>query len=455
MTADAFPHTRRPLPWVLAVFMGFLFFEPLDSTTLKINLPFDSTLDRPLIVLMVIIWMWVGGDERTLTGRRRSKLVLLTMFAFLTIAVLSVFAGSDTLVRLGEFGLSMKKIALLVTYMSLSWFAMTALRPEDLRGICKYLVWLAALMSIGVIIERRTGYNVFYALSTTILKPIATVAPSPTDIAPVNGARILVVGPTIHGLALCTMLTMAMPFAIVSALDAKVRRSRIGYIVAFLLMIGAAVATGEKTGVLAPVCVILFIACYRPRQMLKLMLPLSVVLLIVIHLSAPGSLGSILDINAGVNNTSTASRTNDFGSSLPDIMAHPVIGRGFGSIDPTQITTWRVLDDEYLDEVIGVGFVGLALYLLMLCAPVIVARRAIRTRDPVRASPALAGAASCAGFVIINGLFDAQSFVQAPYMFAIIAAICVVTSTTPVPKEVLERLEAQTGSEKLARALVA
>jgi hypothetical protein len=455
MTADAFPRTRRPLPWVLAIFLALLFLEPLDSTTLKISLPFDSTFDRPVVAVMVIVWMWVGGDERTLIGRRRSKLVLVTMFAFFAIAVLSVLADSSRLINLGEFGLSMKKLVLEGSYITVAWFAMTALRPEDLRGICKYLVWLATLMSVGVIIERHTGYNVFYSVSRTILSPIATVAPSPTDIHPTAGVRVAVVGPTIHGLALTTMLTMTMPFAILGALDSPARRQRIGYVVAFCLMIGAAVATAEKTAVLAPVCVVLFMACYRPRQILKLFLPLSVVLLVVIHLAAPGSLGSILNINAGINSASTASRTNDFGSALPDIMAQPVIGRGFGSIDPTVINVWRVFDDEYLDEIIGVGVVGLALYLLMLCAPIVVARKVIRERDPVRGPPALGAAAGCAGFVVINGLFDAQSFVQAPYMFAVIAALCVVSSSRPVAPSLMAAVTEQTGSEKLARAVLA
>jgi polysaccharide biosynthesis protein PslJ len=452
---DAFPHTRRPLPWLLAAFLAALFFVPLDSTSLKVSLPFDSTIDRALVIVLVLAWMWFGGDERTLIGRRRSKLVLLTTFLFVAIAATSVIADSHRLINLGELSLSEKKLALLCTYVTLSWFAMTALRPEDLRGICRYLVWLAALMSVGVIIERHTGYNVFYSVSRTVLSPIATVGPTPTDIHPTGGTRVAVVGPTVQGLALTTMLVMVMPFAIVAALDARNRKVRFWNAVAFCLMAGAAVATAEKTSIVAPVFVLAFLCFHRPRRMVKLLLPLSVVLIAVIHVAAPGSLGSILDVSAGVGSSSTTSRTNSFGSALPDIMAHPVIGRGFGSLDPTQPEEFRYLDDEYLGELISVGAVGLAAYLLMLIAPILVAGKAIRSRDPARASPALCAAAGCVAYVVVNALFDAQSFVQAPYMFGVMAAICVVTSSTPIEAAVVQAMEARTGSEALARAVAA
>jgi hypothetical protein len=452
---DAFPHTRRPLPWLLAGFLALLFFVPLDSTTLKVSLPFDSTLDRPLVAILLLAWMWCGGDERTLMGRRRSKLVLGSTLLFLVIAVTSVLADSPRLINLGELTLAEKKLALLCTYVGLTWFAMTALRAEDLRGFCRYLVWLGALMSVGVIIERHTGYSVFYSISRSILSPIATVAPGPTDIHPTGGLRVAVVGPTIQGLALTTMLVMVMPFAVVGALDAHSAQARLWHAVAFCLMTGAAVATAEKTSVLAPIFVIGFLLVQRPRQMIKLLLPLSVVLVLVVHVAAPGSLGSILNVSAGANSTSTTSRTNDYGSSLPDILAHPVLGRGFGSIDPTQIGDWRVLDNEYLGELISVGAVGLAAYLLMLAAPIIAARRAYRSRDPLRASPALGAAASCVGYLVINAIFDTESFVQAPYVFCVVAAIAVASTSSPLDPALLESARDRTHSERVARAVAA
>ena len=48
---DAFPHTRRPLPWLLAAFLTMLFFVPIDSTELKVHLPVGSQIDRFAVVV--------------------------------------------------------------------------------------------------------------------------------------------------------------------------------------------------------------------------------------------------------------------------------------------------------------------------------------------------------------------------------------------------------------------
>ena len=71
--------------------------------------------------------------------------------------------------------------------MILGWFALTALRFEDLRGFISYLIGLAVLMSLGMLIERQTGHNIFYNWAHALLKPFATVEPSPTVIHPVWG----------------------------------------------------------------------------------------------------------------------------------------------------------------------------------------------------------------------------------------------------------------------------
>ena len=83
------------------------------------------------------------------------------------------------------------------------------------------------MTAIGILVERQTGYNMFYNWSGTILKPIAKVAASPTNIHPEVGSdgRVAVYGPTLTGLAAATMLVMVMPFAFVRMLHARSRRS--------------------------------------------------------------------------------------------------------------------------------------------------------------------------------------------------------------------------------------
>lgn len=433
---DAFPRTKRPLPWLLAGFLALLFLVPIDSTDAKIHLPVNSHIDRFAIVLMVLGWFVFGGDERTFASRRRSRLFAGAAFAFAAIAVASLLFDAPRIVNLGQLTLAEKRFATLFSYLIVGWFALTAIRREDLRGFGSYLIGLACITSLGVLVERRTGYNAFYNLSAVILKPIAVVGAAPTNIHPTFGSdgRLDIVGPTIHGLAVTAMLTMVMPFALVRMFDATSPRLKRRYALATLGILVGAMSTDKKTAVVVPLIMILYIGWYRRRQVLRLV-PIGLVLLVpFVHFVSPGALGSIFDKTNAVDSNSTLHRADDISSLMPDILAHPVFGRGFGTLNPDIPTQFRINDDEYLDEVWEVGIVGLLAYIALVIAPVVAAQKSIRSGDPVVQSIALAASAGCVAYLTVSALFDAFSFVQAPYTFFIVAAMATAASA---PEEVV------------------
>ena len=287
---DAFPHTRRPLPWVLAAFLAMLFCIPVDSTEVKVHLPVGSQIDRFAIVGMVFAWVCFGGDQRAFLNTRRSKLYVGAACVFLALAVASLLLDAGRIINIGDFELAGKRFALLGSFLVLSWFTLTALRFEDVRGFSTYLIGLATLMAIGMIVERQTGFNAFYNWSGALLKPLVHVAPSPTNIHPEIGSdgRVAVFGPTLSGLAATTMLVVVMPFALVRMFDARSRRSWWLNAIAFALMLAAAAATDRKTALLVPIGVLIYIACYRPRQVLRLA-PVGLVVLVgLVHFASPG-----------------------------------------------------------------------------------------------------------------------------------------------------------------------
>lgn len=439
---DAFPHTRRPLPWILAGFVGMLFFVPIASTQLKVHLPVDSKIDRFAIIVLVVSWFWVGGDQRAFLRTRRSKLFVGAAFLFLVLALASFVLDAGRIIHLGELELSVKRFALLGSFLIFSWFALTALRFEDVRGFATYLIGLASLMSIGMLIERRTGYNIFYEATRVALGPIAKVEAAPTNIHPTfaTEGRLIVVGPTQHGLAATTMLVMVMPLALLrvfdasSLRDAASRRSWWLNGLAFALMLAGALATDRKTALVVPVVVILYIACYRPRQVLRLA-PVGLVLLVgFVHLVSPHALGTVLNLSSAKSSNSTAHRVSDFTDVAPDVVAHPLLGRGFGTVDSDKATEFRINDDQYIDETWEVGAFGLLAFMWMILAPVVLARGAIRARAPGRAgiaSLALATSAGCVAFFVACALFDALAFPEAPYMFFLIAALTTIAAAGP------------------------
>ena len=174
---------------------------------------------------MVLAWICFGGDQRAFLRTRRSKLYVGAVCVFLTLAVASLLLDAGRIVNIGELSWREKRFGLLGSFLVLSWFTLTALRFEDLRGFSTYLIGLATFMAIGMIVERHTGYNIFYNWSAEILKPIATVAPSPTDIHPEFGSdgRVTVVGPTLHGPRGHDDAGVVMPFALVRMFDANAR----------------------------------------------------------------------------------------------------------------------------------------------------------------------------------------------------------------------------------------
>ncbi|HEU0251356.1 MAG TPA: hypothetical protein VFR48_11600, partial [Solirubrobacteraceae bacterium] len=113
------------------------------------------------------------------------------------------------------------------------------------------------------------------------------------------------------------------------------------------------------------------------------------------------------------------------------VYAHPVIGRGFGTLNQDRPDQFRINDDEYIDEIWEVGVVGLLAYLGMIIAPIALARKAIRGRDPTIASLALASSAGCVAYLVVSALFDALSFPQAPYMFFLVAALTTIAAAGP------------------------
>lgn len=442
---DAFPHTRRPLPWILAVFVGVVLLMPVDATTLKVHLPVNSNLDRAAVIVMVFLWMLLGGDQRTVWRSSRSKGYVAAAAIFIAVLVAGVLAGSPRIIRLGEFNLVQKQVALIASFLVVGWFALTALRPRDLGGFSTYLMVLGTVFAVGVLVESRTGYNVFYSVTGMILKPIATVGPAPTGVNQADG-RVAVVGSTEHGLAAVSVLASVMAFALIRMFDAPTRRSWWLNAAAFALMAAAAMATQKKTAVVVLLAVVLFVGFHRPRKFLRL-LPIGFVLVLgFVHVVAPGTIGTLLNPALWFNSSSTAHRSSDLAAIWPDVTSHPLLGRGWGSINADQPDQFRITDDQYLSFLWQTGLLGLLSYLGMIIAPIVGAWRACRSSDARIAQAAIAGSAGCLAFFVVNALFDTLSYSQTPYMFFTVAAMCVAASGTRSTERIARpsRMEAKT-----------
>ena len=197
-SGDAWPRTRRPLPWLFAGFLAMIFLVPFDAIHLKVPLPFSSDFDRFFVAVIVAVWVargvfggnrgrgtpaparLGGGDDRLLVRRGRQHRRQRR-------------AGSPTSAN----GTSpQKQLAVLFGLVAVFAIVTLTLRAAELRPFSVLIVVLAVITALGTIFEKKTGYNVFYATATAALSPMAAVDPAPTDVAPnPNESRPMIAGP--------------------------------------------------------------------------------------------------------------------------------------------------------------------------------------------------------------------------------------------------------------------
>jgi O-Antigen ligase len=437
---DDWPHTTRLMPWLLAGFMAMVFLIPIDSTEVKIHLPVDSKPDRFVIGAMVgvLIVQTLVTKKSPQRPRRRMTVVTAAVLIFGGLVLTSVLVNAGTIYRLGELTFAEKALSQVLAYIGFYLIVATQVRRSEIRAYTKLILWLAVITALGTLYESRTGYNVFYVLGRHLLEPIASVDPSPTNIDPTfEEGRKIIVGPTRHGLALASMLSIAMPFAVIRMTEVKTWGRRIGYLLIICLLLGAALSTGRKTAIIAPVAAFAVLAAYN-RRMLR-WLPLAVLVLIpVIHVASPGALGTFDVLAKAGSSDSTTQRISDYSAIAPDILSHPIIGEGYGSLDSDNDLWYRILDNEYLDEVFQVGILGVLGYLVMVIAPLVTARGVVRRAED-RAPPIIAAAAGCTAYAVVSATFDAMSFPQAPYSFFFMAGLIAAAATGRVEPTRLAR----------------
>jgi hypothetical protein len=413
------PRTTRVLPWLVALFVAMLFLVPFDAVVLPINLGVDSKIDRFLVLALAgaAVIAWLGGGR--MAPRIRRSPMDWALLAFASTIVLSLALNVTGLVHGGEMGLALRRAALLVSYGVVFYVVASCVRPAEIPPLVTLVIGLAVITAAGTIVEYNTGTNLFYDASRSLI-PGATVTPIP--VAP-DLARANVVGPAGHGLADATLLTIALPFAVLRFVE-RVGRRRVLYGIAVVLIVAGAIATVRRTALVAMALALLVVALYRGREVWK-QLPFLLVAIVAVGALAPDALSGILDQFANVQNDSSAGdRASDYAAVLPDVASHLVSGRGFGSLS---ISNYRILDNQYLSTLIETGVLGLVAYLWVIAAPLLTAHRVARSGGPLSGA-AVATIAASAGFLVTNALYDAFGFRQAIYGFFLVAGLAVVVS---------------------------
>jgi hypothetical protein len=381
-------------------------------------------------MLLVLVATWtmalLSTDERV-RPRVRLTRVHVAGLVFFSIACIGAVVNAPALVNMHELTLVLKKLALLASFLMFFLIVASSIRPQEVPRFVKLMLGLAMVAGLGGILEYRLRFNPFYSWTSHVL-PVAF----PGDLYSRDSiGRLTVYGPTGHPLELATLLAALAPFALLGLAEAKDRRQRWLYTLALSLLLAGALATVRKTSVLAPIPGLLVLLAYRPRILTRRMLPLALLLGVVVHFAAPGTLGSVwtqLSPSQFGNVRSTQDRTADYGGVAPDVTSHLLFGRGYQSYDAHK---YRILDNEYLFLIIGVGVVGLLAYLAIIGGAMSSAHSTIRGPNRVRARYALGATAAIAVVGIANLFFDVLSFPHVPYLMFFMAGLLVALREPP------------------------
>lgn len=414
---------------------ALVWFVPIKTYSLPVNLPFNLEPYRLFLLLLVFAWL-VGlleGQSRLSAHGQAYPLVLFSAVLFTTQIVNfeSVNAGTgepEALKSLSYF-LSFVIVYLLVTS--------TLDSMPAIDKLVRVLVFGAAVVALSALYDSRFSYNVFEHLHQWI--PLLDYHPREVDAA--RGGLIRVYASAQHPIALSVALLMMVPLALyVAGRAATAMRSRL-WIGAAIVCAAGALATVSRTTVVMIVAMIIVALILRGRAMARYW-PLLLLLPVVVHFLAPGALGGIykaffpeeglvtsLDDRAGQTGSG---RVADLGPGLELWRSSPLVGIGIGeqtvpSDAPPGATVAEtpelIFDDQYLNTVVTTGLLGFVAVVWLVWGGVAKLARAARRRLGQPSDLLAACSISAAGFGASMAVFDAFYFVQCTLFFFVILGI--------------------------------
>jgi hypothetical protein len=447
--AADWPRTSRALPWSVAGLIAMFWLTPFDKIQLAVSAPVNLTLDRLVLPLVAAVWLIATTAGPGAKPRFRLTRVHVAVGLFLACAFVSVVVDARYLNQTGDLMVSLKKLPLLLSYVSIFLIVASSVRRTEVPAFLKYSLWLGVICAIEIIYEYHFKQNLFNQWFAKLPHPFEFVADSSGSAVDSLGRR-WVEGPGGSGVDAITMLTMVLPVALLGVMTAHKRKPRIFYGVATAILLAAMVATQRKSALVAPAFCFLTLAYFRRRELLKLA-PVGLVIMVMIPAVSPGAIHGVISqfTRSGSTTVATVSdRTSDYDAVRPDLWSHLLIGRGYGSFDPA---TFRILDSEILSPLVEVGVLGLTAYLMIGVSLVLACRKLATQRDPLWSPVAIVGVSAGVCVLICSMLYDFLGFPHGTVVFLYIAGLITAVIGNPEPGERIAPLRRRDHHELNAR----
>ena len=426
---------------LIALILVVVLFVPIGRYQLPGSLPFNLELYRVVVALCIFVW------AASLLVDPRVHLATTAFDRPLALIVVCVLASEITNPgRVGAYGSHVIKALMFFSSFILVYYltATTLKRRGSVEFLLKLVTVSGAAIAVFAVYERRTHYNVFDHLHPLLpfLKfegalPYLTI-----------GGHLRVFGPSEQPIALGGAMILILPLAVYFARTS----GRRWWIAAALILLGV-FASGSRTAMMMLAAEVIVFLVLKPKETRRLW-PVLVPAIALVHFALPGAIGGLKDaffpkggiiaqqsrFERGWNPQLAGGRVRLVTPMLTEASGKPFFGEGYG----TRISGFNepdrnapILDDQWLNNVLDVGFIGLAAWIWLFTRSVRILSRASRAAVSSNDGWLFASlAASVAGFAVGMFTFDAFSFTQVTFIFwvllALAAAYLRITQVHPV-----------------------
>jgi hypothetical protein len=440
---------RRLLRWhrVVGLILLVVLFVPIGRYRLPGTLPFNLELYRVVVALVVAVWfasLLVDPKVRLRATPLDRPLLLLLACIFM-----SELTNPG---RVNLYGSHVAKtLTFFLSFVLVYYVVATQVRKrESILTLLRILTAGGAVVGALAIVERRTHVNAFNHLHAIL--PFLTYQSNDSSLSLLfRGSNLRVIGSSQQPIALGALLMMIVPISVYLART----RGRLWIIACVLLIVGALV-TGSRTALTMILAEFILFMIVKPHET-KRLLPLFVPAIVVVHVMAPGALGDLksqlfpkggliaqqTQLATNANPELAGGRVRQIRPMVSEASHHPFFGEGLG----TRLTGFDtknrnapILDNQWLNNLLDVGFLGFALWIWLFVRSIrLLLRRSQDSRGDGDEWLFLGLAAAILSFGIGMLTFDAFSYAQVYFIFWILLGLSAALLSEQVTSAVTSR----------------
>jgi hypothetical protein len=418
---------RWLLTWqvLLCFLIAILLFVPVGRYSLAVSLPFGLELYRVAVALILLVWVAALLVDPSVRLRRTPLDGPIALLVAASLGSVAVNAGR--VVPLASAVL--KGLTVFLSFIILFYFISSVVTTvAGVVTVMQVIVSGVAVVAFFSIIEQRTGFNIFDHVR--IIFPLLDFQGYEPNL---RFGLLRAIGSADHPIALGGLFALAVPLGFALAKS----RSPIWWAPTSMIIIGV-LAAASRTPFLALVTATIVLLWLRPRDVVPL-LPLTIPLLIVIKIVAPGSIatlkatilpssgeGLIASQKMLAGDPTLISGRANFVPKLKEGMRRPILGQGVGTRQTGADNPLRnapILDNQWLGLFLDVGLLGVFAWLWLIIRVDRLLGRIARSRGSPEGLLAAGFVASITGFAVAMLTYDSLAFIQETFILWVLLAL--------------------------------